>query len=460
MRSDTWARLPGSYHGSGCTLASAIAAMLANGLDMPEAVREAQDYTWHALKKAYRPGMGQFLPDRLFWAREDDATPGDDAEAQRGVRCPKPALTTRRRGGASAPVGSRGSMRSRPTSPTPRISSPGSRPPSTAARAPSNTGTRSPTQRSSTGRPKRSLACTAAQGALYIVNDDAALCVAVGADGVHLGEDDASVAAARRNRGPGTHHRRVLLRRFRARRSRSGRRRGLCGVRQLLPVGREAGRAARGLRAPRIAPPRSACRSSPSAGSTRTNAASSRARAPHAVAVISAVFDAPDVTGGGARHRGRVSLMCLRRSATFANAERARHESQRRAFRPRAAHDSRRRQFPGARFSIRRRHAALHRARRRRLPVGRRRQALPRLCRILGTGDPRSRASGGRGSRRRSGASRLVVRRADRDGDRDGGDALPPACRRWSWCASSRPAPRRRCRRCGLRAGTPAAARS
>jgi len=80
VRADSWARLPGSYHGSGCTLASAIAAMLANGLDLPEAVREAQDYTWHALKKAYRPGMGQYLPDRLFWAREDDATPADDAE--------------------------------------------------------------------------------------------------------------------------------------------------------------------------------------------------------------------------------------------------------------------------------------------------------------------------------------------------------------------------------------------
>ena len=75
VRTDTWPRLPGSYHGSGCTLASAIAAMLANGLDLPEAVREAQDYTWQTLKKAYRPGMGQFLPDRLFWAREEDATP-------------------------------------------------------------------------------------------------------------------------------------------------------------------------------------------------------------------------------------------------------------------------------------------------------------------------------------------------------------------------------------------------
>jgi hydroxymethylpyrimidine/phosphomethylpyrimidine kinase len=79
VRSDTWERLPGSYHGSGCTLASAIAAMLANGLELAEAVREAQDYTWHALAKAYRPGMGQFLPDRLFWARDDaPEAPVDD----------------------------------------------------------------------------------------------------------------------------------------------------------------------------------------------------------------------------------------------------------------------------------------------------------------------------------------------------------------------------------------------
>ena len=71
VRTDTWPRLPETYHGSGCTLASAIAAMLANGLDLTDAVREAQDYTWHTLQKAYRPGMGQWLPDRLFWAREE-----------------------------------------------------------------------------------------------------------------------------------------------------------------------------------------------------------------------------------------------------------------------------------------------------------------------------------------------------------------------------------------------------
>jgi hydroxymethylpyrimidine/phosphomethylpyrimidine kinase len=70
LRADTWQRLPGSYHGSGCTLASALAANLARGLEIGEAVYEAQDYTWHALVQAYRPGMGQGIPDRLFWARE------------------------------------------------------------------------------------------------------------------------------------------------------------------------------------------------------------------------------------------------------------------------------------------------------------------------------------------------------------------------------------------------------
>ena len=78
IRSDSWPRLPGIYHGSGCTLASAIAALLANGLPMEEAVREAQEYTWEALKYGFRPGMGQHIPDRLFWARDDEED--DDAE--------------------------------------------------------------------------------------------------------------------------------------------------------------------------------------------------------------------------------------------------------------------------------------------------------------------------------------------------------------------------------------------
>lgn len=72
LRADNWTRLPGSYHGSGCTLASALAANLARGLDIGDAVYEAQDYTWQALSHAFRPGMGQHLPDRFFWAREGE----------------------------------------------------------------------------------------------------------------------------------------------------------------------------------------------------------------------------------------------------------------------------------------------------------------------------------------------------------------------------------------------------
>ena len=69
VRSDTWERLAGSYHGSGCTLASAVAAGLAHGLAVEEAVQQAQEYTWQTLAAGFRPGMGQFIPDRFFWAR-------------------------------------------------------------------------------------------------------------------------------------------------------------------------------------------------------------------------------------------------------------------------------------------------------------------------------------------------------------------------------------------------------
>jgi hydroxymethylpyrimidine/phosphomethylpyrimidine kinase len=78
VRTDSWQRLPGIYHGSGCTLASAVAATIANGLGVPEAVRDAQEFTWQTLKFAYRTGMGQLIPDRLFWAREEEPEDAKD----------------------------------------------------------------------------------------------------------------------------------------------------------------------------------------------------------------------------------------------------------------------------------------------------------------------------------------------------------------------------------------------
>jgi hydroxymethylpyrimidine/phosphomethylpyrimidine kinase len=66
VREHRWPRLPGSYHGSGCTLASAVAAHLAHGRDVPEAVAAAQDFTWRTLSEAFCPGAGQAIPNRFF----------------------------------------------------------------------------------------------------------------------------------------------------------------------------------------------------------------------------------------------------------------------------------------------------------------------------------------------------------------------------------------------------------
>ena len=70
LESFTWERLPHSYHGSGCTLAASIAGLLAVGLEPFQAINEAQDFTWNALRQGHRPGQGQYLPDRLFWSKD------------------------------------------------------------------------------------------------------------------------------------------------------------------------------------------------------------------------------------------------------------------------------------------------------------------------------------------------------------------------------------------------------
>lgn len=60
-----WPRLSEEYHGSGCTLASAIAARLAHGMAMNDAVDRAQRYTQHCLEQAFAIADGQSIPDRI-----------------------------------------------------------------------------------------------------------------------------------------------------------------------------------------------------------------------------------------------------------------------------------------------------------------------------------------------------------------------------------------------------------
>lgn len=63
-------RLPHKYHGSGCTLASSIAAQIALGQEVLGAVRKGLEYTHKTLVHANRIGMGQYHPNRFFWDKK------------------------------------------------------------------------------------------------------------------------------------------------------------------------------------------------------------------------------------------------------------------------------------------------------------------------------------------------------------------------------------------------------
>lgn len=71
-------RLPGQYHGSGCTLASACAVGLGQGLTVTEAVELALEYTWQALNYGFAVGQGQLIPDRMHLMQHLDGGGDED----------------------------------------------------------------------------------------------------------------------------------------------------------------------------------------------------------------------------------------------------------------------------------------------------------------------------------------------------------------------------------------------
>jgi len=64
-RDCVWPRLPETFHGAGCTLASAIAARLALGADADAAIDAGQRWTQGALARAVTTGAGRRIPGRL-----------------------------------------------------------------------------------------------------------------------------------------------------------------------------------------------------------------------------------------------------------------------------------------------------------------------------------------------------------------------------------------------------------
>ena len=78
-------RFEASFVGAGDTLAAALAALLAAGAELTAAVGEALAFLDQALDAGFRPGMGNVIPDRFFWAlppgEEGDEEPGADGPA-------------------------------------------------------------------------------------------------------------------------------------------------------------------------------------------------------------------------------------------------------------------------------------------------------------------------------------------------------------------------------------------
>jgi hydroxymethylpyrimidine/phosphomethylpyrimidine kinase len=72
-----------AFVGAGDTLSAALAALLASGAELHAAVGEALTFLDQALDAGFRPGMGNVVPDRFFWAlppgEEGDDAPADDS---------------------------------------------------------------------------------------------------------------------------------------------------------------------------------------------------------------------------------------------------------------------------------------------------------------------------------------------------------------------------------------------
>jgi hydroxymethylpyrimidine/phosphomethylpyrimidine kinase len=65
-------RFEATFSGAGDTLSAALCALIASGADLQSACAEALTYLDQCLDAGFQPGMGHAVPDRLFWAHDDD----------------------------------------------------------------------------------------------------------------------------------------------------------------------------------------------------------------------------------------------------------------------------------------------------------------------------------------------------------------------------------------------------
>ena len=85
LYSEKFERFEAVFAGAGDTLSAALTALIANGHDLQAATAEALTYLDQSLSAGFHPGMGQTVPDRMFWAQADDSE--DEADVE-GVQTP------------------------------------------------------------------------------------------------------------------------------------------------------------------------------------------------------------------------------------------------------------------------------------------------------------------------------------------------------------------------------------
>ena len=81
LASEKFERFDAQFSGAGDPLSAALAALGAGGTDLAAASVEALAYLDRCLDGGFRPGMGNVVPDRLFWAQpgaDDGETEGED----------------------------------------------------------------------------------------------------------------------------------------------------------------------------------------------------------------------------------------------------------------------------------------------------------------------------------------------------------------------------------------------
>jgi hydroxymethylpyrimidine/phosphomethylpyrimidine kinase len=81
LTGEKFERFDATFVGSGDTLAAALASLLAAGSELQAAVGEALAFLDQSLDAGFRPGMGNIVPDRFFWAMPPGEEEGADETA-------------------------------------------------------------------------------------------------------------------------------------------------------------------------------------------------------------------------------------------------------------------------------------------------------------------------------------------------------------------------------------------